>query len=168
MNSIATNEEEIRRQFTVFYDPNFLEFIDIVGKEYNEELPLFSQLYIMKQIMQFYQMAHASCFIPALGINLTAQIAYYLFRNKFMFNRSVKLFSIWRVFLMYLPIHYGIEEVFIKRNLARKYTVNINDLFDQDEPFLFNNDTFCGLIRRMHENHIHLINPHFDLSAIVN
>lgn len=167
LNSVVTTEEEIRRQFTVFYDPTFREFVEIVGREHNDELPLFSQLYILKEVMQFYQVAHASCFLPAVGANLAAQLAYYLFRNRFMFNRSVKLFSLPRVLLAYVAIHFGVDELAVKRRFMDRYTVNINDLFDQDEPFLFNNEAFCGLIRGMHTSHNHLINPHFDLGAIM-
>lgn len=69
---------------------------------------------------------------------------------------------------MYVFIHFGHEEFFIKRYLMAKYKVNVNDIFDQDEAFLFEQKSFRGLIKRMHDNHIHLINPNFDLSAIVN
>ena len=47
------------------------------------------------------------------------------------------------------------------------YRVNVNDLFDQDEPFLFNNIEFRRLIKRMHDRYVHLVNPNFDLSQIV-
>ena len=51
--------------------------------------------------------------------------------------------------------------------MMENYRVNINDLFDQDEPFLFNNIEFRRLIKRMHDKYVHLVNPNFDLSQIV-
>ena len=36
------DEQELSKQFKVFYDPTFAEFIDIVGKKFNPELPLFA------------------------------------------------------------------------------------------------------------------------------
>ena len=63
--------------------------------------------------------------------------------------------------------HVTHEEIFMKRYLANFYRVNINDLFDQDEPFLFQSMSFRHLIKRMHDKHNHMINPNFDLSAVV-
>ena len=48
LNSLSNDEAEIQKQFTVFYDPTFSEFIDIMGREHNEDLPLFCQLYVLK------------------------------------------------------------------------------------------------------------------------
>jgi hypothetical protein len=45
--------EEIREQFKVFKDPTFQEFIQIVGTSYNGDLPLFAQLYILREYHQF-------------------------------------------------------------------------------------------------------------------
>lgn len=44
-------ESEIAKEFKVFKDPTFNEFIQIVGADFNEELPLFAQLYILKEIL---------------------------------------------------------------------------------------------------------------------
>ena len=48
LNNITVNELELKLQFQVFYDPTFKEFIDIVGREHDDELPLFAQLYVLK------------------------------------------------------------------------------------------------------------------------
>lgn len=45
---------EISKEFKVFRDPTFNDFIKIVGTKANEDLPLFAQLYILKEILQFY------------------------------------------------------------------------------------------------------------------
>ena len=121
----------------MFHDPNFEEFINIVGHKYNPDLPLFSQLYILKQIMAFYHMSYSMAFVPAIALNFTAQVAYYLFNNRYMYRSSVRLFSFWRIFAFYAGFHLGHEHLFIKRYFMHSYKVNINDLFDQDEPFLF-------------------------------
>ena len=47
------------------------------------------------------------------------------------------------------------------------YRVNINDLFDQDEDFLFENDHFKALIRKVRVDFEYLVNPLFDLEEIV-
>lgn len=47
--------------------------------------------------------------------------------------------------------------------VEKNYHVNINDLFDSDDPFLWENPHFCALIRRIHTHQPHLINPSFDI-----
>lgn len=47
------------------------------------------------------------------------------------------------------------------------YRVNINDLFDQDEDFLFENEHFKALIRKTKRDFEYLINPAFDLDDVI-
>ena len=46
------------------------------------------------------------------------------------------------------------------------YRVNLNDLFDQDEDFLFENEHFRALIRKTYREFEYLVNPVFDLEEI--
>lgn len=46
------------------------------------------------------------------------------------------------------------------------YRVNLNDLFDQDEDFLFENEHFRALIRKTMNSFEYLVNPVFDLDEI--
>lgn len=46
--------EDLSQEFKVFRDPTYQEFIEIVGNKYNPNLPLFAQLYILKEMLQFY------------------------------------------------------------------------------------------------------------------
>lgn len=45
------NVEDISKELKVFRDPTFNEFIQIVGTQFNGDLPLFAQLYILKEIL---------------------------------------------------------------------------------------------------------------------
>jgi hypothetical protein len=47
------------------------------------------------------------------------------------------------------------------------YRVNINDLFDQDEDFLFENEHFRAMIRKVKNDFEYLVNPIFDLDDIM-
>jgi hypothetical protein len=47
------------------------------------------------------------------------------------------------------------------------YRVNLNDLFDQDEDFLFESDHFKALIRKVRNDFEYLVNPIFDLEDIM-
>lgn len=48
-------EEDLTNELKVFRDPTFNDFVQIVGTQHNPELPLFAQLYICKEMLQFYQ-----------------------------------------------------------------------------------------------------------------
>ena len=50
-DSMEVNIEDISKEFKVFRDPTFAEFIEIVGPKYNPDLPLFAQLYIVKEVL---------------------------------------------------------------------------------------------------------------------
>lgn len=46
------------------------------------------------------------------------------------------------------------------------YRVNLNELFDNDEHFLFDNVHFKSLVKHTADNYGHLVNSNFDLSEI--
>jgi len=81
-------------------------------------------------MLAVYHMSYALSFIPAVVLNLTTQTAYYLFMQRYMFRRSVRLFYFPRVALFYLMFTALHEEIFIKRFMMNTYRVNVNDLFD--------------------------------------
>ena len=47
------------------------------------------------------------------------------------------------------------------------YRVNINDLFDIDEDFLFDNEHFRAIIKKIKVEFDQLINPIFDLDEVM-
>lgn len=49
----------------------------------------------------------------------------------------------------------------------KNYRVNLNDLFDQDEDFLFECPHFTSLIKKVKVDFEYLVNPIFDLEDIV-
>lgn len=55
----------------------------------------------------------------------------------------------------------------IKQVAMNNYRVNINDLLDQDEDFLFENEHFRALIRRIRNDFEYLVNPMFDMEEII-
>ena len=102
------------------------------------------------------------------AFNMAFQAGWFLFFNRFMINRSVQLFSFFRVAFAYVVFHLLHEEVFIKNHFAQNVRVNVNDMFDQDEKFLYANSHFKAMIKKMCDNHATLINSNFDLSSITN
>ena len=80
--------------------------------------------------------------------------------------RNIQLFNFFRVAFTYVVFHILHEEIFIKKYFAENLKVNLNDLFDQDEKFLYTNLHFKAMIKRMCDDHTKLVNENFDLSSI--
>lgn len=49
-------------------------------------------------------------------------------------------------------------------NTRRDYRININELFDKDEYFLYQNEHFKAIIRRLCNKHGHLVNRNFEIA----
>lgn len=156
---------DISSEFKVFRDPSFKEFIDIVGVEYNKDLPLFAQLYIIKEVLQFYQLNQNKTFATLSLLNIVLNISYFYFNRKILF-RKVPFFSLIRVFVIFALSQFLHEQVILKQMVMPTYRVNLNDLFDQDEDFLFQSDHFKALIRKTYNNFEYLVNPVFDIEEV--
>ena len=105
---------ELQGQFKVFHDPNFTEFVQIVGKEFDDELPLFAQLYILKEIQAFYTYADNKAFLPLLGLNMVTHFALFFFNNLILKNKAFKLLSGQRVFAAWLIYYLIYQESIMK------------------------------------------------------
>lgn len=100
-------------------------------------------------------------------MNVSLNIAYFYGNYKFMFRRQVPFFSLPRIFVLFVLTQLVHEQIILKNVTMNNYRVNINDLFDQDEDFLFENDHFKALIRKVRVDFEYLVNPLFDLEEIV-
>ena len=77
------------------------------------------------------------------------------------------LFSLSRVLLFFLGSHLLHENLILKHVAMNNYRVNINDLLDLDEEFLFENESFRSLIKKVHDDFEYLVNPIFDVSEVI-
>jgi hypothetical protein len=100
-------------------------------------------------------------------LNITFNLAYYFFNHRFMFKRNTPFFSFPRIFMIFFLSQLLQEQFLIKYVAMNNYRVNINDLLDQDEEFLFENPHFCALIRKIKMDFEYLVNPIFDLEEIM-
>ncbi len=58
------------------------------------------------------------------------------------------------------------REVLIKGVLAQGYEVDVNPLFDIDEEFLYSNEAYRALIKKIATHYETLISPNYDLTDI--
>ena len=84
-----------------------------------------------------------------------------------MFKKHLPLFSLTRIFVIFVFTQLAHEQLVVKGRSMQGYRVNINDLFDQDEEFLFENEHFKALIRKIRVDFEYLVNPIFDLEDIL-
>lgn len=89
---------------------------------------------------------------------------YYHLRHLFP-GQFIKFCSVPRTLALFF-IYYNIRmsQVTIPHVRAH-YKVNINHLFDHDEQFLYGNDHFKALIRRINTKYPYLINPDFEIDG---
>ena len=93
-------------------------------------------------------------------------LAYFTFNYKFMFKRHTAFFSLPRIFVFFVLSQLLHEQFVVKYMSMNTYRVNINDLFDQDEEFLFESPHFRALIKKIRNQYDYLVNPIFDLEEI--
>jgi len=84
-----------------------------------------------------------------------------------MFKRTVPFFSLTRILFFFVLSQLLQEQFLVKYLSMNSYRVNINDLFDQDEDFLFENEHFRALVRKIKNDFEYLVNPIFDLEDIL-
>jgi len=83
-----------------------------------------------------------------------------------MYQRQTKFLSIPRVLAAFIGSILVNEKIRL-RQAPHTYHVNLNELLDNDEHFLFDNPSFRKIISNLHNNHGHLVNVNFDLSDLV-
>ena len=84
-----------------------------------------------------------------------------------MFKRNTKFFSLPRIFVFFVLSQLLHEQFIVKYMSMHTYRVNINDLFDQDEEFLFESPHFRAMIKKIKNDFDYLVNPIFDLEEIM-
>ena len=100
-------------------------------------------------------------------LNVAMNVAYFTFNYKFMFKKHTKFFSLPRIFVFFVLSQLLHEQFVVKYMAMNTYRVNINDLFDQDEEFLFESPYFRALIKKIRNQYEYLVNPIFDLEEVV-
>lgn len=99
-------------------------------------------------------------------LNVTFNITYFFVNQRFLFRRKVPFFSLPRICLTFFFSHMIHEQILLKHSAMNTYRVNLNDLLDQDEDFLFENAHFRALVRKVKLEYAHLVNPLFDIEAV--
>jgi len=160
--------EEVYEELKCFKDCTIEEFEDIFGVKCNTSLPLYVNMYILKEMNAFYFMVDAVTnrfTVPAvIGLN-TAW--YYYLRYTQTQNKTIKFSRVGRTAFITLLYNLLTFSLYANPTVRQTYRVNINHLFDHDVPFLYTNDNFKCLIRRINSRQNHLINPSFEIDPEV-
>ena len=156
--------EELQEDMKVFKDCAIDEFIQIVGPQYDKHMPLFANLYILREHHIYHHLIHREALKYSIPVTVGLNFAWYYgmrryYRGQpFMFNRITRTFTLFALF--------GASQyrLVAEPKLAKNYRVNINHLFDRDESFLYENPAFRSAVRRINDKYTHLINPAFEVS----
>ena len=87
---------------------------------------------------------------------------YFLFRN-FYANTTFHFAKLSRTFFFFTMYHFAYLGLKIEPVFKENYKININNLFDRDYDFLYKNEHFRGLVRRVFRLYPDLINPNFEM-----
>eukprot|EP00347_Sterkiella_histriomuscorum_P008086 403346424 len=159
------DNQDVTNEFKVFKDPTFSDFIKIFGKTYNKDLPLYAQLYIIKEILGFYQFHTNQSLLSLIGLNILMNVGYYFFNYRYLFKRNTQFYSLPRVIIMFMITQILHDQLLVKQVLMNNYRVNINDLLDNEELLgeMYQNEHFRAIIKKITNEFEYLINPIFDV-----
>jgi hypothetical protein len=133
-------------------------------QKFSPNLPLFAQLYIQREVIQFKAFYYNQLWLPYLLSNIGVNLAYFVFQRKFLFNRRAELFSLKRILGVW-AVQYLSSDYWARKLFADNYYVNINVLLDQDDRFLTQNQEYQRLIKTVLKEHHTLVNPNFDIKT---
>ena len=78
-------------------------------------------------------------------------------------GRTLYFAQIPRTVACYLTFVYFTGKFYTTPKCQNEYRFNINELFDRDCHYLYGNDSFRALVRRVNNKYYHLINPAFEI-----
>lgn len=103
--------------------------MQIVGTEPNPDLPLYAQLFVVREINSFRQFYYNQLWAPALAANIGLNFAMFVFQRKFMLNAQANLISVKRILGCFFASFFALDPI-AKHLFADKYYVDINSLLD--------------------------------------
>jgi hypothetical protein len=111
----------------------------------------------------YNELVTAKYVLPVLFISNS--LYYWFMRVKVGVAR--KFSHLGRTILFGYLYNHNKSRYFPPKGLMDNYKVNINDLFDRDEAFLYENREFRGLVRRIHNKFPHLLNDKFKIDESI-
>ena len=84
-----------------------------------------------------------------------------------MKGKEFRFTTIKRSICIFVVVELILREWYARPKCKKDYRVNINDLFDRDDHFLYENKMFKGLLRRISNHHGHLINTSYDIDGSI-
>jgi hypothetical protein len=154
----------MREELRVFRDPTMREFFSIFYNRFNRKLPLYVHLYFLRECVRYVEWNFNKWAVPSMLFMYGFNVGYWAVFNRYMMMNQVKFFSISRIFVTFL-MTYSMISYQTSTNID-SYKVDINNLFDVDEPFLFKNKHFMSVLKNLCVNHSDLVNDNFDLTSI--
>lgn len=113
--------------------------------------------------MNYYTLVSSTTNTYTMPFIMTANTYLYFYLKKKEPGISMNFCTVKRTMLFGLLFNLFYLPLVATPMVRKTYKININQLFDQDESFLYKNNHFKALIRRIHKKQNHLINPDFDI-----
>ena len=148
----------------MFKDCTPRELVDIFGAKPERKLPLFVNLWLVREHVRYHTLIEGMSVQYALFATVGLNFFWYYAYLKKRYLGQTLYFSLFPstlfIFCMYM---WGCNKYYSVPKCEADYRININDLLDRDEPFLYENPHFRCLVRRIATNYSHLLNPAYEL-----
>lgn len=131
--------DELYEELKCFKDCTIAEFEDIFTSKANSKLPLFANLYILREQYNYYSMTEMAANKYTYPMVIGMNTAWYYFLRRKLPTRTTQFTSIPRSAALMLLWNIGSYSLYYSPQIRNKYRINLNHLFDLDRSFLYDN-----------------------------
>lgn len=147
----------------VFKDCSPLEFAAIFGSRYDPKQPLFVNFFILREIYNFMEVRNREAMKYSIPGAIVTNFFWYYLKKAMLPGRTLFFASIPRTFIIYNLFSAVYYHLFVMKKLHESYKINIDNLLNRDEPYLYENEHFKGIVRRIHNLYPHLLNSNYEI-----
>jgi hypothetical protein len=98
-----------------------------------------------------------------MPLTIGANFVWYYQLRRMNIGKELYFNRFGRTFFIAYMIKEMMNGLYAYHKTRQDYKININQLFDQDETWLYSNPHVKALIRRINTKYNHLINPNFEI-----
>lgn len=157
-----------KEDLRIFKPILFQDFIQIFDIECFEKLPLFVKLFYLKELMQYNQLYENRAFSTMTILMAASNYWYYYFMKYIYISNKVKLISPVRFIWLFFGFNMAHSGVFMRSQYLNSHYVDLNPLLDTDDLFLYEDEYYRALIRRVITLYPQILNDNYDFKDILD
>lgn len=132
--------------------------MEVFGSKFDPKQPLYVNLFILREIHNYLEARNREAMRYSVPGTLVFNFFWYYYNRSVHKGKTMIFASVPRTLILFSTFSFLYYSIFSQDKMARSYKININNLLNIDEPFLYDNVHFRGLIRRLYFLHPSLLN----------